>query len=68
MGFAVDHPLECIIIIAIKNRITYAAQGTVLVLGHDHSITNGANKVRVPLGSETGSTRANILRDPVIAL
>jgi hypothetical protein len=68
VGFAVDDPVEAVIVVTVTDGVADGAEGALLVLGSDHRLTDRVDKVGIPLGAEPGPPGPDVLGEPFIVL
>ena len=66
--FAVDDPVEGVVVVAMAECIADGDQRAMLILGGDHRLADGVDEVGIPLRAEPGSACPNVLGEPLVVL
>ena len=66
--FAVDDPVEGVIVVAIAERVADGGERALFILGSDHRLADGVDEVGVPLRAEPGAAGADVLGEPFVVL
>ena len=66
--FAVDHPVEGVVVVAIVDRVAHGSQRALLILRGDHGLADWMDEIGVPLRAESCSACPNLLSDLFVVL
>ena len=66
--FAVDDPVEGVVVVAVADRVANGGKRALLVLRSDHRLADGVDELGVPLRAEPGAAGANVLGEPIVVL
>ena len=66
--FAVDDPVEGVVVVAIAERVADGGERALLILGGDHRLADGVDEVGIPLRAEPGAAGPDVLGEPLVVL
>ncbi len=66
--FAVDNPVEGVVVVAVADGVTDGGERALFVLGSDHRLADRMDELGVPLRAKSGAAGANVLGEPLVVL
>ena len=68
MRFAVDDPVEGVVVVSIAEGVTDGGERALLILGSNHRLADGVDEVGIPLRAEPGAAGPDVFSEPFVVL